>query len=209
MYRPTFFQENDLDKLVAFIRANSFATLVSICNGVPFASHIPLVVTVEADVVKLTGHLAKQNPQWQDFAAAESLAIFTGAHAYISPTLYEKPESVPTWNYIAVHAYGIPKIITLADAPELMLETIDKMVDNYEATYQKQWHGLSDKYREGMMNGIVGFEMAVSRLEGKYKLSQNKSQIDRQNVAASLLKSTDSIERDLGMEMKQNLKSDE
>jgi transcriptional regulator len=205
MYRPTIFQENDLDKLVAFMKTNSFATLVSIVDGVPCASHIPLVVTLEADVVKLTGHLAKQNLQWQDFAAAESLAIFTGAHAYISPTLYEQAQSVPTWNYIAVHAYGIPKTITLADAPELMHETIDKMVDTYEASYQKQWHGLSDRYREGMMNGIIGFEMTVTRLEGKYKLSQNKSQIDRENVSEHLLQSTDPIARNIGAEMKQNL----
>ena len=208
MYRPTIFQEDDLDKLVAFIKANSFATLVSTVDGVPCASHIPLVVSIEADVVKLTGHLAKQNPQWQSFSVAESLAIFTGAHAYISPTLYEKQESVPTWNYIAVHAYGMPTVITLADRPAAMNEMIDKMVDTYEATYQKQWDNLSEKYREGMMNGIVGFEMTVSRLEGKYKLSQNKSQVDRQNIAESLSKSTDSIERNVGMEMKLNLESD-
>ncbi len=208
MYRPTVFQEDNADKLISFIRTNSFATLVSIVDGVPFASHIPLVVSVEADVVKLTGHLAKQNPQWQSFSAAESLAIFTGAHAYISPTLYEKQESVPTWNYIAVHAYGMPTVITLADRPAEMNEMIDKMVDTYEATYQKQWDDLSDKYREGMMNGIVGFEMVVSRLEGKYKLSQNKSQIDRQNIAEFLLESSDPIGRNVGMEMKQNLELD-
>lgn len=205
MYRPTVFQEDNVDKLISFIRANSFATLVSIADGIPCASHIPLVVTIEEEVVKLTGHLAKQNPQWQSFSLTESLAIFTGAHAYISPTLYEKHESVPTWNYIAVHAYGIAKVITLADAPEAMKEMINKMVDTYEATYQKQWDGLSEKYREGMMNGIIGFEMTVSRLEGKYKLSQNKSQTDRQNVAESLLKSTDSLGRSIGTEIKQNL----
>jgi transcriptional regulator len=205
MYRPTVFQEDNVDKLISFIKANSFATLVSIADGIPCASHIPLVVTIEEEVVKLTGHLAKQNPQWQSFTVVESLAIFTGTHAYISPTLYEKHESVPTWNYIAVHAYGIPKVITLADAPEAMNEMIDKMVDTYEATYQKQWDGLSEKYRQGMMNGIVGFEMTVSRLEGKYKLSQNKSQIDRENIAEALLKSSDSSEKSIGAEMKQNL----
>ncbi len=208
MYRPTIFQEDNVDKLISFVRANSFATLVSIFDGIPCASHIPLVVTIEKDVVKLTGHLAKQNPQWQSFSVAESLAIFNGAHAYISPTLYEKDESVPTWNYIAVHAYGIPKVITLADAPEAMNKMIDKMVDTYEATYQKQWDSLSDKYREGMMNGIIGFEMMVSRLEGKYKLSQNKSQIDQRSIAESLLNSTDSIDRGIGAEMKQNLELD-
>ncbi len=205
MYRPKAFQEDDLNKLVALMRANSFATLVSISDGIPTASHIPLVVTVENDVVKLIGHLAKQNPQWQDFDTAESLAIFTGAHAYISPTLYEKHENVPTWNYIAVHAYGFPKIITFQDAPELMEKKIDEMVDTYEAIYKSHWHGLSERYREGMMSDIVAFEMTVTRLEGKYKLSQNKSKIDRENVANTLIQSPDSLVHNLGVEMQQNL----
>jgi transcriptional regulator len=208
MYRPKAFKEDNRNKLLALMRANSFATLVSISDGVPCASHIPLLVTVENDVVKLIGHLAKQNPQWQDFDTAESLAIFTGAHAYISPTLYEKHESVPTWNYIAVHAYGFPKIITFQDAPELMEEKIDEMVDTYEASYKSHWHSLSNRYREGMMNDIVAFEMTVTRLEGKYKLSQNKSKIDRENVSNRLIQSEDSIDRNLGIAMKQNLESD-
>ncbi len=207
MYRPTSFQEDNIDKLVAFMKANSFATLVSIEDGIPCGSHIPLVVTVEGDVVKLIGHLAQQNSQWQAFPAAESLAIFTGAHAYISPTAYEKQENVPTWNYIAVHAYGTPQIITFKDSPELMDRMINKMVDNYEASYQAHWHSLSQEYREGMMKGIIGFEMAITRLEGKYKLSQNRSPIDQQNVSDTLLQSSDPIERVVGAEMKQNLES--
>lgn len=207
MYRPTAFREDDVDKLVSFMKANSFATLVSILDGVPCASHIPLVVTEEGGIVKLIGHLAKQNPQWQAFEELESLAIFTGAHAYISPALYEKRESVPTWNYIAVHAYGIPQIITFNSSPELMNKMIDGMVDNYEASYKEHWHSLSTGFREGMMNGIVGFEMIVTRLEGKYKLSQNRSQADRQNVSDALLKSSDPIARAIGIEMKQNFES--
>jgi transcriptional regulator len=208
MYRPTAFQEDNVDKLVAFMKANSFATLVSIDqNGVPCGSHIPLVITIEADVVKLIGHLAQQNSQWQTFAAAESLAIFTGAHAYISPTAYEKQENVPTWNYIAVHAYGTPQIITFNDSPELMNKMINKMVDNYEASYQSRWHSLSQEYREGMMKSIIGFEIAVTRLEGKYKLSQNRSPVDQQNVSDTLLQSPDPMVQAVGTEMKQNLKS--
>ena len=208
MYRPNAFQEDDLDKLVTFMKANSFATLVSILDGIPSASHIPLVVKIDEDVIKLVGHLAKQNPHWQAFSVAESLAIFTGAHSYISPTLYEKHESVPTWNYIAVHAYGFPKIITFDDAPELMDEMINDMVETYEADYKSHWQSLSSKYREGMMNGIVGFEIIVTRLEGKYKLSQNKSQIDQQNVSTTLLQSSDPIVRAVGVEMHQNIESD-
>ncbi|NJK51301.1 FMN-binding negative transcriptional regulator [Candidatus Gracilibacteria bacterium] len=208
MYRPKAFQEDNIDKLVAFMRANSFATLVSIADGIPCASHIPLVVKVEEDVVYLIGHLAKQNPQWQAFEAGESLAIFTGAHAYISPTLYEKHESVPTWNYIAVHAYGIPKILTFDDSPGAMEKMIDEMINTYEADYNFHWQGLSNGFREGMMNGIVGFKMTVTCLEGKYKLSQNRSQAEQQNVSNTLLQSSDPIVRSVGVQMKQNLESD-
>jgi transcriptional regulator len=208
MYRPTAFQEDNIDKLVSFMRENSFATLVSIVDGVPCASHIPLVVIVKEGIVKLTGHLAKQNSQWNSFELTDSLAIFTGAHAYISPTLYEKRESVPTWNYIAVHAYGIPKVITFTNAPESMDKMINEMVDTYEASYKSLWDSLPNAYKEGMMNGIIGFEMTVTRLEGKYKLSQNKSQTDQKNVSDSLLRSKDTLIRNVGAEMKQNLDLD-
>jgi transcriptional regulator len=205
MYRPKAFQEDNIDKLLAFMKANNFATLVSIVDGIPYASHVPLVVKVNEEVIKLVGHLAKENPQWQAFSASESLPIFTGAHSYISPTLYEKYESVPTWNYIAVHAYGVPNIITFDDAPKLMGDMINDMVETYEADYKSHWQSLSNQYREGMMNRIIGFEIIVTRLEGKYKLSQNKSQIDRQNVSTTLLQSSDPIVRAVGIEMSHNL----
>ncbi len=207
MYRPKAFQEENTSKLVSFMQANSFATLVSVLDGVPFASHIPLVVVVKDDVIKLIGHLAKQNPQWQAFASAESLAIFTGAHAYISPSSYEKHENVPTWNYIAVHAYGFPKTITFHEAPESMDQMINEMVDTYEAEYKSHWQSLSQGYREGMMQGIVGFEMIVDRLEGKYKLSQNRSEVDQQNVSNKLLQSSDPVIHGIGAEMQQNLEN--
>ncbi|MBD0303314.1 MAG: FMN-binding negative transcriptional regulator [Tolypothrix sp. T3-bin4] len=207
MYRPTAFQEDNVDKLIAFMRANSFATLVSIIDGVPYASHIPLVIAMQGNTVKLIGHLAKQNPQSQALGN-ELLAIFTGAHAYISPTLYERYESVPTWNYIAVHAYGIPKVIMLNDSPESMNQMINEMIDTYEANYKSHWHSLSDGFRESMMNGIVGFEITVTRLEGKYKLSQNRSQVEQHNVSSTLLQSSDPAARAVGAEMKQNLEAD-
>ena len=207
MYRPKAFQENDLNKLITFMEANSFATLVSIVDGVPYASHIPLVVKIEGEILKLVGHLAKQNPQWQYFKPTESLAIFTGAHAYISPTLYEKNESVPTWNYIAVHAYGMPKIITRDRTPESMDRMIDEMIDNYEVDYKSHWHDLSDEFRNKMMNGIIGFEMTVTRLEGKYKLSQNRSLSEQKSVSDTLLQNSELNVRTIGAEMKHNLES--
>ena len=208
MYRPAAFQEDNVDKLIAFMKANSFPTLVSIIDGVPYASHVPIVIVMKGDAVKLIGHLAKQNPQLQALGT-ELLTIFTGAHAYISPTLYEKHESVPTWNYIAVHAYGIPKVITLNDSPESMNQMINEMIDTYEADYKSHWHGLSDEFREGLMNGIVGFEITVTRLEGKYKLSQNRSQVEQHNVSSTLLQSSDPAARAVGAQMKQNLEANE
>jgi len=207
MYIPNAFREDDIEKLVTFMRANSFATLMSIQDNIPVASHIPLVVTVQDNVVKLTGHLAKLNPQWKVFGENESLAVFTGPHAYISPSLYEKRESVPTWNYIAVHAYGTPQVITLGDSPELMDKMIDKMIDTYGSDYKSQWHSLSNDFREGLMNGIIGFEMTVTRLEGKYKLSQNRSHVDQYNVAHALLQSAEPAAHAIGVQIKQNLET--
>jgi transcriptional regulator len=207
MYIPPAFREEDLEKLVAFMRAHSFATLISVHDRLPVASHVPLVVTVQEQVVKLTGHLAKQNPQWQAFEAGESLAVFTGPHAYIAPALYEKQESVPTWNYIAVHAYGVPQPITLSDSRELMDKMIHEMIETYGQEYMAQWHSLSDRFQDSMMHGIVGFEMTVTRLEGKYKLSQNRSHTDQQTVAFTLLQSPDPQAQAVGAAMQENLKS--
>jgi transcriptional regulator len=208
MYIPQPFREDDTAKLVEFMQAHSFATLVTVVKGFPVASHVPLVTTQQNGSVTLSGHLAKANPQWQAFNGDESLAIFTGPHAYISPTLYENQESVPTWNYIAVHAYGVPKIITLADAPEAMDEMIESMVAVYEPSYKSQWEELSDRFRNDLMNAIVGFEMQVTKLEGKYKLSQNRSHFDRANIANTLSQCNDPTIADVGELMKKDL-SDE
>jgi transcriptional regulator len=206
MYIPNAFREEDTEKLVAFMCANSFATLISVRDHLPVASHIPLVATLQDGVVRLKGHLAKLNSQWQSFDEHESLAVFTGPHAYISPSAYEKQENVPTWNYIAVHAYGVPQTITLDRSRESMDKMIDEMIDAYGSEYKSQWDSLSEGYREGMMQGIVGFEMTVTRLEGKYKLSQNRSHMDQANVADSLLQSDAPEAQAIGTAIQQNLK---
>lgn len=217
MYIPNHFREDDRDKLLAFMRENSFAILVTQHAGAPFATHLPLVIEADEDKVVIKGHLAKANPQWQQFAmcddslaqplpkgegsetplhlslskdgegnvAAEALVIFHGPHAYISPANYESRQSVPTWNYIAVHAYGVPRIV---DTKEAML---DAMIAQYEPAHLQQWHEQSEKYKAGMLAGIVAFEMTVTRLEGKYKLSQNRPESDRRHVAESLGQSND------------------
>jgi transcriptional regulator len=205
MYIPHAYRETDLDRLVAFMQANSFISLVSIIDQVPVASHIPVVVTVDGEVVKLTGHLAKANPQAQVLGQDEVLAIFSGPHAYISPTLYEKWESVPTWNYIAVHAYGVPQPLTFAEAPEAVRQMLATMIDFYEEAYQTQWADLPETFREGMMRGIIGFELVVTRLEGKAKLSQNRSQVDQATVARRLVASPNPTIGAVGQAMVANL----
>ena len=207
MYIPNAFREEDREKLVAFMRAHDFITLVSVHEGVPFASHIPVVLEELGDDLVITGHLAKANPHWQMFGTTESLAIFTGPHAYISPTLYEKRENVPTWNYIAVHAYGVPHIATFAEHPERLQAIVAALVAVNEASYAEQWAELTPKYREGMLRGIVGFEMRVTRLHGKYKLSQNRSTTDQESVSNALVEDHRPSIAAVGVAMREGLRA--
>lgn len=184
MYIPNANRVDERAELVAFMGAHSFATLVSLVQGELFATHLPLVVVQQGEQTLLRGHLAKANPHWQELATQrEILVIFQGPHAYISPSHYEKWESVPTWNYIAVHAYGSARLIQ--DEAGL-LATLTELIAANEATYQQQWDSLPEKFRHGMLNGIVAFEIAITRLEGKFKLSQNRPAGDQERVATAL-----------------------
>lgn len=205
MYIPTAFREGDRETLLAFMRANSFAIVVSMIDGVPFATHIPVSIEERGDAVVLTGHVAKANPHVQAFSPdgnAPSLVIFSGPHAYVSPSAYEARESVPTWNYIAVHAVGVMKSIRFADSPESVNAMLDEMIKQYDAPYLAQWRSLPDKYRSGMMNGVVGFEMPVTQLEGKFKLSQNRSAHDQAAVMAMFAESDDAAVQAIGEAMR-------
>ncbi len=205
MYIPKPYRMEDQDALVAFMRAHSFATLVSVVDGAPFATHLPLVVTTEDEGVTLTGHLARANPHWQAFGQGETLAIFAGPHAYVSPSLYEKRESVPTWNYVAVHAYGVPRVLDFDDQPAAVAAMLSDMIQTYESAYLAQWDDLSERFRTGMMQGIVGFTMRVTRLEGKAKLSQNRSLHDQAAVAQALAVSDDAAAAETGAMMQAQL----
>jgi transcriptional regulator len=201
MYIPNAFRETDADQLVAFMRAHSFITLVSVVDGAPFASHIPVALAVQQGQVTLAGHVARANPHWRAFGAGESLAIFGGPHAYVSPALYAERESVPTWNYIAVHAYGVPRPIAFAESPAAVEGALAELIATHDGAYQAQWDSLPQKFRDGLMRGIVAFEMVVTRLEGKAKLSQNRSHADQRSVTEALLRSADPAARDTGAAM--------
>ena len=205
MYLPKYYQEDDTNKLAAFMRQNSFATLVSTLEGELVATHLPIVTILKGDEMTLLGHVARANSQALGFGKGEALAIFSGPHAYVSPTLYEKEESVPTWNYVAVHAHGVPQPLTFKEEPDALQALMDITMDAYEPSYRAQWEGLGEKYRNGMMSGIIGFEMKVIKLYGKYKLSQNRSRSDQQSVATTLAAQQDKAAAEIGDLMKERL----
>ena len=147
MYIPEFNRIEDRDTSLAFLRAHPFAVLISSVDGLPFASHVPLAVTERSGQIVLRGHVAKANPHWKSFQQEqESLVIFQGPHAYISPALYEIRESVPTWNYAAVHVYGR---VTLVDEKQAR-EILEALIAEFDSSYATQWASLSEEYRSRM-----------------------------------------------------------
>lgn len=203
MYTPAHFQIDDRDTLNAFMRRYSFATIVSHDGKIPHATHMPVLLNpTQGSHGCLLSHMARANPQWRHFTGAEVLVIFTGPHAYISPAWYVTQPAVPTWNYTAVHAYGTPRLVADHDRFAQMLHDL---VEFYEAERPNRWHGtLPAEFRDGLMKGIVGIEIEITRLEGKFKLSQNRPQ-DAPGVIAMLENSTDQTDRDTAKMMKQLL----
>ncbi|MFN8372543.1 MAG: FMN-binding negative transcriptional regulator [Anaerolineae bacterium] len=202
MYIPKSFQETDLSVLHAFMQEHNFATLVTNAAGELAATHLPLMLdTTRGEYGTLLGHMAKANAQWKAFAEQPSLLIFHGAHTYISPNWYTTHPSVPTWNYAVVHAYGTPRIIDDSHAVEAMLQTL---VTHHEAGFSPSWEmDLPDDYMHTMMQAIVAFEIPITRLEGKFKLSQNRSQEDQARVTEALLASTYPPDRQVGTLMQE------
>jgi transcriptional regulator len=190
VYIPEFNRQEDRSAILAFMRANPFAILVSNADAIPFATHLPLLVDEAGDHLVVKGHMAKANTHWRSMKEGqESLVIFHGPHAYISPSLYEIRESVPTWNYAAIHVYGQP---TLFSDEERLRETLHQMINTFDSSYMRQWSELSDEYRSRMMKHIVGFEIKAKRLEAKFKLSQNRTRGEQTQVIQSLAESKDS-----------------
>jgi transcriptional regulator len=190
VYIPEFNRQEDRATILAFMRANPFAILVSNVDGIPFATHLPLLIEEAGDQIIIQGHMAKANAHWKSMKETEeSLIIFHGPHAYISPTLYEHRESVPTWNYAAVHVYGEPTLFT---DEESLRATLHRMIDTFESSYMAQWSELSGEYQSRMMKHIVGFNIKVKRLEGKFKLSQNRTKGEQARVIQALNQSEDS-----------------
>ena len=186
VYLPPAFAETRPAVLVAHIERHDFGLLVS--HGIVglVASHIPFLVERRDEELHLLGHLARPNPQVEDLGqGGEVLAIFSGPHAYISPSWYADGPSVPTWNYVDVHAYGTVRLIEDGD---WLRQLLHRLADRHEAGNPVPWRveDLPEAYIEGMLKGIIGLDIAVTRLEGKFKLSQNRPAADRPRVITAL-----------------------
>jgi transcriptional regulator len=198
MYIPQAFHVEDQLILHEFIDRNSFATFVSTVAGKPFATHLPLLFDHAGSAHGvLLGHVARANPQWRAFdGKQEALAIFHGPHAYVSPSWYATSPAVPTWNYTAVHVYGVPRVV---DDETAFSDLLDRLITFYESGMPRPWPGvLPPDFRANMMRGIVGFSMNVDRIEGKFKLSQNRSREDQRGVVEHLEASSDPVAKALG-----------
>ncbi len=197
MYIPKHFEVTDPAWCHALMRAQSFAVMITADDaGVPFATHLPFLIdATRGPVGTLRGHVARANPHWRYLAAGRpTLVVFAGAHAYVSPSWYVSHPSVPTWNYVAVHATGVG---TLIEDPARVTALLADLVGVYEGAGPAAWSfaSLAADYLDGMQRGIVAFEIPIERLEGKAKLSQNRSAVDQGRTRDALAATDDPLAR--------------
>jgi transcriptional regulator len=204
MYIPASFAETDQVKLHEFIRRNSFAILTSQTPMGLVASHLPLLIDAEAGPHgTLLGHMARANTQWRD-AEGPVMAIFSGPHAYVSPTWYAEPGMVPTWNYVAVHAYGT---LTPIDDRAELLQILRRSVSVYEEGRQPPWSfDETEANVDGLLRAIVGFRIELTSLEGKWKLNQNHPEPRRRRAAEALRSRPDEGSKAIATLMEDGLK---
>ena len=187
MYTPKFNQVSDRSVLLEAMRTYSFAILFG-PGGDLRATHLPLLVKDEGQHGTLLGHFARANTHWADLADRETLVVFPGPHSYVSPTFYTEPLSVPTWNYIAIHAYGT---LSAIEDPEAKNHPVEELIQTHEPAYLDRWRAMPEGFRRTMLAGIMGFRIPISRIEGKFKLSQNRAPEERRNVQSTHAAGTD------------------
>jgi transcriptional regulator len=199
MYIPRANQEDRIPVLHKLMEDQPFVSLITVGSSGLFASHIPMVLEQSGAMGRLKGHISRANPQWRDYTpSVEALAIFSGPQHYITPSWYpEKQETgkvVPTWNYVVVHAYGYLKVI---EDGEWLMAHLENLTNTHEAGFAVPWKvgDAPSDYIASLAKGIVGLEMDIERLEGKWKVSQNRSEQDREGVARGLagLNTTESL----------------
>ncbi|TDO24659.1 FMN-binding negative transcriptional regulator [Pedobacter duraquae] len=194
MYIPKNFLVTDQNEVIEFMKRYSFATMISVEDKLPVATHLPFVISERGEDIMLTAHFARANTQWERITEGDVLVIFTEPHAYISPKNYDHERNVPTWNYIAVHAYGTVKL--LQDVKQT-LDVLEATIVNYESGYKAQWDRFDESYKLKMIKGIVAFELTITDLQAKKKLSQNRTETEKTKIISDLSQRESSHERDL------------
>ena len=196
MYTPELFREDDPDRLRALVARYPFAALVSGSAGALEVSHLPFLLERRPDGQELLlGHMARANPHWRSLAGQTATVLFQGPHGYISPSWYEEAQAVPTWNYAAVHVTGT---IRLIEEPDALLQILARLVEKAEARFERPWRlDPNDAWTRALTAGIVGFEIAIARIEGKFKLSQNRPVASQRKVVRTLGESPDAMDREL------------
>jgi transcriptional regulator len=203
VYVPPAFREERREVLHDLIRQHAFGTLVSALDGELFATHLPFLLDAgRGEHGTLLGHMARANPHWRAFAVdatgatgatgTDALVVFQGPHAYVSPSWYATELAVPTWNYVAVHAAGRPRLLEDEAALRALLEQTTR---EYEAPAERPWdlQRLPEELTAALVRNVVGFEIPIRRLEGKWKLNQNRSVADRRGVVAALRRQGDPL----------------
>ena len=201
MYIPEHYRNENQEDIKNFIHQNGFGILINQNNGKLWATHIPLILEEKDGKQFLVGHVSKENPQAKSFKTNdEILAIFSGAHTYISSSWYDH-ENVPTWNYLAVHVYGKLQL----HSPEESIEALKRLVNKYEAKSEKPIR-VEDLSQKTMLqaHGIVSFEIEITAIEAKKKLSQNRDDKNYQTIISKLENSNDYQSIEVAKEMKKN-----
>jgi transcriptional regulator len=187
MYIPEQFIEEDFKRIIDLVKNNPFGMLITEHDGSPCISHLPfLIESNTGSYGKLIGHMARDNSQWKSLTETESvIVVFNGAHGYVSPTLYSTP-GVPTWNYAVVHLHGKPTVIEDSAGVENILE---KLTTRFESNKPDPWKLSFPIEKSKLLQMIVGFEVEIQKIEGKFKLSQNRKPQEQQNIINELGKS--------------------
>ena len=206
MYVPSHFRQTDRSALFEFIEAHSFGLLVSHVAGELFATHLPLLVDRDAGPNGcLLGHVARANPQAKELAGQRVMAVFTGPHAYVSPSWYESENVVPTWNYVAVHVYGRCEGV---DADEAVAAILSRTVAAFERSQGSPWALDSQSaYLAKLRRAIVAFRIPIAGIDGAWKLGQNHSAERREKVAQRLAASADPDAQTIARLMGETLES--
>jgi transcriptional regulator len=176
MYIPKQFEATNLDVTLEVMRAHNFATLITTqADGAPLVSHVPMIVENTDDAVLIRFHVARANPHGALLLESKtpSMIAFMGPHAYMSPSVYPDLRRVPTWNYTAVHAYGLPLEVTGDVKKDALLKSLIAL---HEPAYAQQWRDLDATYQTAMLGTITAFEMPVTKLESKFKLNQHRKE---------------------------------